>query len=828
MPRPVDLTITKLRHSSNIEGSSFLELYTKLMKRDLFSEEELVDVLRFAILFLRSSDDVVSRLGYRIILQYSEITRDYEPLHAVAQARELIPVVAASERLNPRLGATETLASTLFAAHSTNFTTLEQDGVRLLRTRGQMELRTFNAREREAIVVAPTSYGKSEMLIEKVSQSLGSRICVLVPTRALISQTRALVIADERIRSARIRVLTHPDAYTGEERFIAVMTQERLHRLLTAYPALQLDQLLVDEAHNMLAGDTRAIELSQVVLTARARNSSLAITYYTPFMSEPDSLKHVNGADTSTRARSVNEHVKAERIVVAAPGSSAKLYDQFLNRFIDLDTPVPADELSAVITLAKQRTLVYVNRPKDAQDLAARLAEKRGPAELSVEAQRAIRAIGDLIDPNYSLIHAIRAGVLFHHGQVPDVLRQYIEHLFRDDPSDQQRLLVTTSTLLEGVNTPADCLVLMTPSRGRKHLTRSAFRNLIGRVARFREVFDPSRTDLDLLQPRIFLVPSSYASSVWNVETFLTNAANLAKTVEDDVENPLLERSEDYEARQDALEYLENIERGSTELMSPRIAVTEVGKLCFQNGVRDFDIFLNEHAIQARVNSARLEQQLLRDSSAVVASICTLFLDGIELIDSDDLARVRDNAGARRFYTMFLDWRSRNEPFKRLISRFVRYWTQLDEELVFIGSKWGEETYGDEGVRKLYVRMKSKSRVEMINLAVAKIKEEQDFVDFRIVKYIEIMNSLGLIEQDLYNQIKFGTADPFLICLLRNGFSPELARLIKDSYADFVDIDIPTSSVVVLPELPSMMASKDENDILIYEATTLVNVGLAL
>lgn len=827
MTDSLDLTVKKLRLRSNIEGSFFLNLYTRLMKAEELSEEEFIDILRFAVLFLRSSDKVVSRLGYRIILQYSELTRDYEPLHAVAQVRDLIPVVAAVERINPELAASESLSATLFAAHRTNFMTVEHNGETVLRTRGQMELRTFNTREREAIVVAPTSYGKSEMLIEKVAQSLSFATCVLVPTRALINQTRALVIADHRVREERIRVLTHPDAYTGEENFIAIMTQERLHRLLTEHPELRLDQLLVDEAHNLLPDDARALELSQVVLTARARNSDLAITYYTPFMSEPASLKHVNGADQSAKVKSVDENVKVERIAYARPGASTQLYDQFLNRMIDLGTPVPADELTAVIMFAARRTLVYVNRPRDAQDLATRLAERFARSEISVEAQRAIRAIGDLIDPNYSLIRAIEAGVLFHHGQIPDILRQYIERLFRNDLSSQPRLLVTTSTLLEGVNTPADCLIMMTPNRGRKHLSRSAFRNLIGRVARFREVFDSDRTNLDLLQPRIYLIPSRYARSTWNVETFLSNVANLAKTVEDDVENPLLERAGESDARQKELEYLENIESGASQLYNPRIATTEVGKLCFQNGVRDFDIFANEQEIQARVDHARAQQLRFQNPSEVVGAICELFFEGIELIGSDDLKRLRDTLGARRFYTMFIEWRTRNEPFKLLISRFVQYWTQLDEELVFVGSRWGEETYGVDGVRKLYVRMRSKTRVEMINLAVAKIKEEQDFVDVRIVKYMEIMNSLGFIERDFYHQIKYGTADPFLICLLRNGFSPDLARLVQESYSQFVAANIAASTVVVAPELPATMSDHDENDILVYEAETLVTAGTA-
>ena len=818
MPEPVDLTLPKLRHRANLEGSLFLDLYTKLMRKDEIDEDGLVDLLRFAILFLASADDVVARLGYRIVLQYTQVTHDYEPLHAVARARDLVPIVAAAERIDARLADSETLRSALFAAHSMHFVTREQDGRSISRTRGQMELRSFNAREREAVVVAPTSYGKSEMLIEKVSESLASTTCVLVPTRALIAQTRALLIQNQSVRASRIRVITHPDAYVGEERFLAVMTQERLQRLLVEHPDLVLNQLLVDEAHNLLSGDSRALELSRVVLTARARNPELAITYYTPFIAEPDSVRHINDMDARIRSKSINEHVKAERIVHAPPGGTRQLYDQFLDRMIDLHDDVPQDEVDALLSLAAEKTLVYVNRPRDAQALAARVAERRGPIDLSSAELRAVDAIADLIDPNYSLIAAIRSGVMFHHGQVPDVLRQYVERLFRTAAG--QGLLVTTSTLLEGVNTPADSLIILSPGRGRRYLTRSAFRNLIGRVGRFQEIFDPTRDNLDLLQPPIYLMPSSYARENWNVETFLSNVANLARTIDDEVENPLLERSVDSPARRDALEYLENIQPGASSLQDARVANSEVGRLCFLNGVRDFDIFAFEQAIQARVDQIR--GSILLSVSDLIDAICDVFLVAVELDESNDLVRLRDNDGARAFYTMFVEWRSRNEPFKQIISRFMSYWSQLGDQLIYVGPRWGEEAYESAIGPKLYVRMSTKGRAERVNLAVVKIKEEQDFVDFRLLKYIEILNTLGMLDETLYFQVKYGTADPVLICLLRNGFSPELARLVTEKYATLVVVDLDSVSVFISPELPALMAAEDENDILVYECQTLI------
>jgi hypothetical protein len=560
-----------------------------------------------------------------------------------------------------------------------------------------------------------------------------------------------------------------------------------------------------------------------VILIARSRNPELAITYYTPFIASPQNLQHIEGADQATQVKTVNEHVKIERFLISSPGERYRLYDQFLNDTFELEDEAHADEVLAVLQAGSHRNLVYVNRPKDAQDLAARLASERPQVELSGPATRAVAAIADLIDPRYSLIEAIKHGVMFHHSQVPDSLRLYIEELFRDDDSPDSRFLVTTSTLLEGVNTPADCLIMMTGARGRANLSRSAFRNLAGRVGRFREVFSPDRQDLTLLQPRIHLIPSSYARSNWNVDSFLSSVANVASVIEDDVRNPLLEHAEDISDRHAALEFLENIEPGVTTAVGARIAATEVGRLCFRHGVHDFDIIETEEILQARIEERRNDEPI-DEVATLLDALVDIFFEDIELPDGDDLARIRDTAGARRFYAMFLSWRSRNEPFRRMISHFVRYWSNLADEYVYVGHRWGEVRYG--GFRELWVQMRTKSRAQLVNLAVVKIKEEQDFVDFRLLKYVEILFSLGLVSESLYFRIKYGTDDEYLICLLRNGFSPELARLVKEDYSDLVLVNIPLNQVSVLPELPDAMRRDDRNDILAYEAQTLVNVGL--
>lgn len=814
----VDITYRKLRNQANLDESRFLELYTSMSLGQEISGDEYQELLSYAVIFLRQGDATVERLGYRIALQYSLDTADFEPLLDIADHRELMPVIAAVQIAHPEVLEDNSLHRVLGVAHGKNFTS---DGI--TRTREQLALRAFNTINSHAAIIAPTSYGKSEMMTDRALASLPGAVCIVVPSKALIAQTKAELVRLMRQRDFSARVISHPEAYNGESSFVAILTQERLHKLFVDNPALKIDQLLIDEAQNVLSDDARALELSQVILVARARKADMQVAYYTPFLENPEALRHVNGADQQVRARTVNEQVKVEQFLVGVPGEPLRVFDQFLARSFEASLTVPHDDADAVIAFAGPRTIVYLNKPRDAQDLARRIAGKMAPTNdaITPAAAKAIEAISELVDKDYLLVDVIRSGVLFHHGQIPEVLRQYVENLFREDQSQDNRYLVTTSTLLEGVNTPADTMVLLSPDRGRGYLARSAFRNLIGRVARFSQIFSSDTPKLELLVPKVYVLKSSYAPKRWNPLSWLEDVADPSKSASDPVENPLLESGPAEQPRIDALERLENIEAGASGLEGARRAQTDLGRLCFRHGAHDFDVFRYELLMQERVTDRTGD--IVSTADDLIALIVEIFLTGVELDrDTDDLERLRDEQGARNFYAMFLSWRAEGDPLKLMIGRYLAHWRRQEDDLIRVGSKWGEVKRFATEHTNAYVRRSTKSRGALVNLAIVRIKAELDFLDYNLMKYLEILFSLDLVEETFYLKLKYGTADRYVIVLLRNGMSFELAHLIAESYGEFVGADTATNTIELRPGLLEAMESAKINDILLFEVRGLI------
>lgn len=155
-----------------------------------------------------------------------------------------------------------------------------------------------------------------------------------------------------------------------------------------------------------------------------------------------------------------------------------------------------------------------------------------------------------------------------------------------------------------------------------------------------------------------------------------------------------------------------------------------------------------------------------------------------------------------------------------MIGSFMRYWRTLqdDEQLVYIGEKWGEEKRNFRDFKPLYVDLRKKNNSQKINLAILKIKEEQDFIEFNLLKYIDIIADLDLIDIEFYEHIKYGSSDKRIITLLKNGFSIELAKCItKQEYANFVNINYRTDEIIISENIIPEMEVNGENKILIFE-----------
>lgn len=811
-----------------LKDSDFQVSYNKMLLNIELQENEKLHLLKTAIYLLNFGDIDLQKLGYKIIVNYSIKNSDYKPLYDLAINKDYIPISKLIERkyFNQEY-IEEHFFNLFFSSYQENF---KYENYYL--SSGQKNLIEFSKNTNDFILVAPTSYGKSEIIINKVHSNLDKKICIIVPSKALLAQTKKRLLNDLS-ENGLTRIITHPEMYKGnEESFVSVLTQERLLRLLQKNPRLKFDLVLIDEAHNLFGekpfgnkADSRALLLAQTIMILKKRNEDVNLNFFSPFVYDAKNLE-IEHLDYELDFLNTNEFIKTEKYFICDIKSDQKLkiYNQFSNNFIETNK-IYRNEIQLIQSEKANKNIIYFNRPKHIEEFSLRFSNTI--SESSQNYNEIADTIADFIHPDYNLLKCIKKGIVYHHGGMPELIRLYVESLFNDNQSLE--FIITSSTLLEGINIPAEKIFLLSAMKGRRLLSKSQFKNLIGRINRFSEIFNSENGNLSLLEPNIYVVKSDYSSQNRNIEKFLSDRAKTEIEIEDEINNILLKEESDLNSNEkdelkDTLEYLENIEPNTTNLEDVIYVQSEIAKLCYQNNIYDFDIKENEPNLIVNLNLYKENNTSeVSNANELLYAINAIFIHNISLTD-ENFKRL-ENLKARNFYSMILTWRSESASFKEMIGSFLAYWNSLpDEQLesIYIGERWGEKTR--EGWKRLFVDLTRKNNSQRVNLAILKIKEEQDYIEFNILKYIEILFELELLEEDYYERIKYGTSDKKIITLLKNGFSLELAKcLTQEIYSSLISINIINDEVLFSPEIIQQMENNEENKILIFEVKYHMN-----
>ena len=805
-----DLTLAKIRNTD------FASLYDRFIVGEKLSQKQYEILLAIAICFTNADDTNVQQLGYRIVVEYCNHTNDYIPLYEIAVNKGLYPVSKFIEQHY-----IDDSKRNFFTEWNDAFTEQYVSG-EVCRSEQQNSLvHSFESKKDDTVsVIAPTSYGKSELILSAVKEYAGKKICVLTPTKALLIQTKKRV--QQISKGIFPKIVVHPEMYNpNDSSCLAVLTQERLLRIFKKDPQLSFDCIIVDEAHEMLEDDSRSRTLANVIIVAQKRNPEVAFKFLTPFLADSTNLK-ARYTTYDIEGFKVSEYIKTEKYYLydLRNHTGLKLYDQFLNKYLPIsDNRNLGFEEDVVKAYSAGKNIIYLNKPTDIEKFALALADVL-PEVDSELIQTACDNISEYLQPQYNLLTCLRKGIIYHHGSVPDAIRIYIEDLYKKD--DAVRYVITSSTLLSGVNLPAERMFILDNKRGRSNLSHDSFKNLVGRVCRFSEIFNDETGNLYRLEPQIYLVFGKYFAQNANCESFLRNVAKVEQNYKDAVDNVLLSEAkitaDNEEKLRQASEFIENYENGVVEDYQERYTNTVSGKACIMNGITEFDVFAHEATIQQQVDVYQSESIKISDSNTLLETINDLFIQHLPDNGVESLKRL-ENKEARNFYSMMFEWRVKNKSYAEMISLFVGYWHQLYKKdrnvMVYVG-KWGDIKRPGSNVAR-YTKFVGKTRTQVVNLAIVRIKEEQDFIDNTLIKYVEVLHDLDLIEDRFYAQIKYGTDDERTICLIKNGLSLSSAMLLIKKYGDHLQIDIPASTVVYGENLVAEMIKAEENQIQIYE-----------
>ena len=342
---------------------------------------------------------------------------------------------------------------------------------------------------------APTSMGKSYMMRVfikyEIEHDREENFAILLPTKALINEvTSELIDSLKNLLEAKdYRVVTSSGALALEKKhnYVFVVTPERMHYILLDHKDLRIDYLFVDEAHKISSDEKRSTFYYKVIEQLEDRGLDTHIIFASPNIPNPrvylETISDAVGrSEDLSIVASKFAPVSQLKYIVDLYEREIRIFDSYSKKFLKFYDMKQRHSLSDVICRIGDRkhNLVYCKSKADAVDFAqdyAKTQQKQGSDKLKGLAEK----IKKDVHQEYYLAELVEQGVAYHIGYLPANIRMQLEDYYRDGLI---KTMFCTSTLLEGVNLPAENLFVTSFKKGYGKFSTVDFKNLIGRVGR--------------------------------------------------------------------------------------------------------------------------------------------------------------------------------------------------------------------------------------------------------------------------------------------------------------------------------------------------------
>lgn len=350
-------------------------------------------------------------------------------------------------------------------------------------------------------ISAPTSAGKSfiytKILLDLITEKVGSTAIYIVPTRALIRQEMDNFMASIKgfkLRNIYIGCSSEVEVLweNNNKSNILVLTQERLYQLCTRdnVKKLNIKLIVVDEAQN-IESDGRGVLLESSLKYAQLLWPNARVVFSSPLVSNPEKLLSLFNLEYTAFEQNNFPLVRQNIIRAEKKSNSLILNTDFEGEQVEI-IKLPYKEKSkakpkVLASVARmlwngQTSIIYADGPMNSANIARELFSSGDfPYLDNYKLNEFADFIDEYISNRYELANFIRCGIAFHFGALPPIIRSGIEDLFKEG---DLKIVCCTSTLLEGVNMPAKNIFMYQPKVGDDPIDKLSFWNLAGRAGR--------------------------------------------------------------------------------------------------------------------------------------------------------------------------------------------------------------------------------------------------------------------------------------------------------------------------------------------------------
>jgi hypothetical protein len=338
----------------------------------------------------------------------------------------------------------------------------------------QLELLQILKGDKNLIVSAPTSFGKSLLIEEIVASKRCNNIVIIQPTLALLDETRRKLL--KYTDNYKLIVRTSQES-SSEKGNIFLFTAERVNE----YPNFpNIDFLVIDEFYKLSGNrdDERSASLNNAF--------HFLLKNYNPrfYLLGPN----IDGISEGFTEKYNAKFYKTNFTLVGS--RQINIYENHIGEFGSRGKKKQIKEnrlFELLYELREEQTIIYCSSPNRVRYLAKGfsnyLNEQNYPKTLPDEIPL-IEWINNNIDVGWSLTEFLLNDVGIHDG----ALQKHITTTIIDSFNKGELIwLFCTSTIIEGVNTSAKNIVYFDEKKGPNAVDFFDYSNIKGRAGRMME-----------------------------------------------------------------------------------------------------------------------------------------------------------------------------------------------------------------------------------------------------------------------------------------------------------------------------------------------------
>lgn len=309
-------------------------------------------------------------------------------------------------------------------------------------------------------VSAPTSFGKSFVIDAFISLNKPNNVVIIVPTIALTDETRRRIY---KKFSNEYKIITTPDEDLSNKN-ILIFPQERAINYIEKISLI--DILIIDEFYK--AGISFDKERAPILLKAILELGKKAKQKY--FLA-PNI--------TSLKDSPFTKGMKFEKIDFNTVIS--EIHEEYLNIDPKNKTFNKGERLLSILNTKKTKSLIYAGTYSNIKYIT-NILRKNLPNKQNELLKSFFYWLKNNYGENFVLSDLVLKGVGIHNGHLHRSLSQLQIKLFEEYNGLDN--IVSTSSIIEGVNTSAENVIIWANKNGKPLLNDFTYKNIIGRGGR--------------------------------------------------------------------------------------------------------------------------------------------------------------------------------------------------------------------------------------------------------------------------------------------------------------------------------------------------------